>query len=59
MKKIEVVKDKCIGCGMCISHPAFTIGSDGKSEVIPQNIDDDTTNMADVCPTGAIIITEE
>lgn len=59
MKKVEVVNDLCIGCGMCTSNAAFQLNSEGKSEVVPANIDEDTYNMADVCPTGAIIVTEE
>jgi len=57
--KIEVDKEKCIACGMCVYDPsangAFDF-VDGKAEVVKQEINDDIKNIVSVCPTGAISI---
>lgn len=61
MKKVEVLTDNCIACGLCINmaENTFAWDNDGKSKVINQNVNDEIINIANLCPTGAIIITEE
>ena len=58
MKEIEIIKEKCIACGMCINmdESVFGYDADGKSEVIKQEVNDNIENIADMCPTGAIIV---
>jgi len=58
--KVKVDKDKCIGCGLCVSlaPKSFKLGEDGKSQVIEPVGDDEKTieNAAESCPVGAIEI---
>lgn len=61
LKKVEIIKDACISCGLCIqmNNEVFDYDDDGKSKVMKEMVDDSNiTNIADICPTGAIIITE-
>ena len=62
MKKIEVNKDTCIGCGACIDidNAHFDFDSEGKSEVISQeNLEDNNlVNAIESCPVAAIFINE-
>lgn len=55
---ISIDKEKCIGCGACVSIApnTFKIGDDGKSEVINESGDtDDIIRQAvDGCPVEAI-----
>lgn len=58
MAKTIVDKEKCIGCGTCVSlaPKAFEMDDDGKSKVInaeaeSSEIDDAITN----CPVDAIL----
>lgn len=61
-KKVTVDKDACIGCGLCtgVCADAFTIGDDGKSEVIlPDGVVTDQVaasvdDAAAQCPVQAI-----
>jgi len=60
-KKILVDKEKCIGCGSCvdIAEEYFTLGDDGKSEVIKDydEADKDIVGEAiDGCPADAITL---
>lgn len=58
--KVTVDKQKCIGCGLCVSlaPKSFKLSDDGKSEVIEPVGDDEETvkNAAESCPVGAIKI---
>jgi len=58
--KVTVDKDKCIGCGLCVSlaPKSFKLGEDGKSQIIEPVGDDLETikNAAESCPVGAIKI---
>ncbi|MDD2409841.1 MAG: ferredoxin [Bacilli bacterium] len=60
MKKVEIIKDSCISCGLCIqmNNEVFNYDDNGKSDVVKQIVNDDVINIANMCPTGAIIITE-
>jgi len=58
--KIQVDKDKCIGCGACIAiaPKSFRFGEDGKSEPIepPQDEEEKIKEAAENCPVQAIEI---
>lgn len=60
MKKIEVIKEKCIKCAMCYSTApdVFTPGDEGESIVINPEVNDQSEDLIGICPTGAIIISE-
>ena len=65
MEKVIVDKDKCIGCGACVSlvDEVFEFGDDDlaqvKTDVDFENMDKDLVNdvkdAVEGCPTGAII----
>ena len=58
--KLKVNKDKCIGCGQCVSicDEVFDFDDDNLAKVITDTIQEDTEEDANVakdsCPTGAI-----
>ena len=57
--KVEVIKDKCIGCGQCesICPDVFKIDDDGLSSVIgniTENLEEDVEMAISACPTDAI-----
>lgn len=63
MKKVKVVNDKCIGCGVCIAIDPEHFDFDnekGISKVISEkNIESPKVEeAADACPVGAIEIFE-
>ncbi len=60
MKKVEIIKDSCISCGLCIqmNNEVFNYDDNGKSEVVKQIVDEEIINIASMCPTSAIMITE-
>lgn len=67
MKKIDVSKDLCIGCGACVAIDPehFEFDDEGKSSVIHnENIEiqgqdnENLTNAIESCPTSAISIKE-
>jgi len=64
MEKLEVIKDNCIACGICINmsesteENVFGWDDEGKAKVIEQKINDNVKNIAESCPTGAIIVNE-
>ena len=65
MIRVKVDKEKCIGCGLCISlvPEVFEMGEDGKSnvkmpEVKDENLINEVKRAAESCPTQAIIIEE-
>lgn len=61
---IEVIKEQCISCGLCITapendaQPIFGWDDEGKCEVINQIVDENTEERISICPTAAIIINE-
>ena len=61
MKKIEVNKDLCIGCGSCvaIAPDTFEFGDDGLAEAKEEEITEDVRDAAEACPTDAISLDEE
>lgn len=60
MAKINVDKDLCIACGSCVAidSETFAFGDDGLAEAISNEINDDTRDAAEACPTDAITIEE-
>lgn len=58
--KIEVIKENCIGCGACqaIAPSVFEITDEGVSEVkldeIPKELEEETMDAIEGCPTSAI-----
>ncbi len=63
MKKIEIDKDKCIGCHKCkqICYTVFEVDRDGKAKVreeISQGDIEDARSAEISCPTDAIQIVE-
>ena len=58
MPTLKVDKNKCIGCGLCVSlcPEVFELGDDGKSNVKNAKACDkcDCKNAADSCPVSAI-----
>ncbi len=63
MKKINVSKDACIGCGACVAIDSehFEFNDEGLSTVISnENLDSENLkNAIESCPTSAISIKEE
>ncbi len=59
-QKLVVNKEKCLGCGFCVSvcPDVFEIGADGKSQVIQgadlQNNETCIKEAKEGCPVGAI-----
>ncbi len=63
MKKVNVSKDRCIGCGACVAIDPehFEFDDEGKSSVISnENLESDNlVNAIESCPTSAIELKEE
>jgi ferredoxin len=61
-KKVEILKDMCIGCGACAATcpDLFQIGDDGKAEPIvpdvPEDVEASAEQAAQDCPAQAIVI---
>lgn len=61
MKEVEILKDACIACGLCmqLNNEVFDYDDDGKSKIIKQMVNEEIENIANMCPTNAILITEK
>lgn len=65
MEKIQINKDACIGCGMCVhSHPDYLIfDENGQAESVGNEVKKEDKmsilQTIDNCPTEAISIIEE
>ncbi|MDR0877781.1 MAG: 4Fe-4S binding protein [Treponema sp.] len=59
-KIIKINKDKCNGCGLCVSacHEGAIGLKDGKAELLRDDYCDGLGNCLPVCPTGAISFEE-
>lgn len=64
--KVNVIKDKCIGCGNCVAlteSQIFDFNEDGLAETIVEDINDDMTETVKdaitQCPTEAIVEVSE
>ncbi len=60
MAKVEVDKNKCIGCGACtaIAPDVFEFDDDGLAKAVKQEVNDDVKTAAEGCPTEAITAEE-
>ena len=55
MEKLVVDRDKCLGCGMCVSLASQNFDfEDGLASVINEEITEDAKTAMDSCPVGAI-----
>ena len=58
--KLIVNKDKCIGCGQCVSicDSVYEFDDDNLAKVapntIPKDLEEDASSAMESCPTGAI-----
>ncbi|MBQ2873108.1 MAG: ferredoxin [Bacilli bacterium] len=59
--KVNVIKDKCIGCGNCVSlteGEIFDFNEEGLAEaivdVVPEDLEDTAKDAIVQCPTEAI-----
>ena len=65
MKKLNVNKEACIGCGACAAMvpDVFDLGEDGYAEVINSNyekeLEEDVMDALEGCPTNEIAFIEE
>lgn len=64
--KVNVIKDKCIGCGNCIALTGceiFDYDDDGYAttvvDVVPNNLEETTQDAINQCPTEAIVEIQE
>lgn len=64
--KVNVIKDKCIGCGNCVAlteSQIFDFNEDGLAETIVDVINEDMTETVKdaiaQCPTEAIVEVNE
>ena len=60
--KVNVIKDKCIGCGNCVSlteQQLFDFDDEGLAEVVTNEVAEDMEETAKdaikQCPTDAIV----
>lgn len=60
MSKVEVDKNKCIGCGACtaIAPDVFEFDDDGLAKAVSNTVNDDVKTAAEGCPTEAITVEE-
>lgn len=58
MGKVDLIKDRCIGCGACMSLAPnnFTFGDDGRAEMINSELNDAAIEASEMCPVSAITI---
>ncbi|HUV72340.1 MAG TPA: ferredoxin [Clostridia bacterium] len=63
MKKVKIDKEKCIGCGLCvtIAEKAFKLSDEGKAEVLVVETEEESKvqEAIESCPVGAITEVEE
>ena len=64
--KVNVIKDKCIGCGNCVSLTEgviFDFNEEGLAEeiveVVPEDLEDTAKDAINQCPTEAIVEVKE
>ena len=64
--KVNVIKDKCIGCGNCVSlteGAVFDFNDEGLAEevveVVPTDLEETAKDAINQCPTEAIVEVNE
>lgn len=64
--KVNVIKDKCIGCGNCVAlteSMIFDYNDEGLAEAIvekvPEDMEETTKDAITQCPTEAIVEVNE
>jgi len=57
-KKVRIDRDACIGCGLCVSvmPEVFEFDDERKARVHTQPAEGVEVEVANDCPTGAIIV---
>ena len=56
MAQVVIDKEKCEGCGYCVSgcpHGVLSMGKDGKAEVVNPELCEFCRDCVNNCPTGA------
>lgn len=58
MGKVDLIKDRCIGCGACMSIAPenFTFGDDGRAEMINSVATESAIEASETCPVSAIVV---
>ena len=62
MKKVIIDKDKCIGCGACVSiaPDCFDFDNQGLSELVKEDAtNEEVIDAIESCPTEAIHIEDD
>ena len=62
MKKVIIDKDKCIGCGACVSiaPDCFDFDDQGLSELVKEDAtNEEVIDAIESCPTEAIYIEDD
>lgn len=61
MTKVDLIKDRCIGCGACmvVAPENFTFDDDGRAEMINSEATDEAIEASETCPVSAIVIENE
>ena len=64
--KVNVIKDKCIGCGNCVAlteSQVFDFNDEGLAEVLVEEVNEDMQDTVkdaiNQCPTEAIVETSK
>ena len=64
--KVNVIKDKCIGCGNCVAlteSQIFDVNDEGLAEAIvdtvPEEMEETAKDAINQCPTEAIVEVNE
>lgn len=58
MGKVNLNKERCIGCGACMSIAPenFTFGDDGRAEMINSESTTEAIEASEMCPVSAITV---
>lgn len=61
MGKVELLTDRCVGCGLCcsIAQDNFTFGDDGRATLINNEVTDAAIEASEGCPVSAIVIEDD
>ena len=60
-EKLVVDQNKCIGCGFCAGNDPehFNFSDEGFAVVVDETVTEETKEIAEGCPVGAISIETE